>query len=269
MSNHLFVASRSSNFNPFIIAVTYKWFAIATVVILATLNVKYTPYLLIALLAVYTMLFSFLVLRRDLGSKGKLLLLAADFAVCISLLFVSGGWASPYFQYGLGFLLLSALLFGFKGAGVSIILYGTFYYIGLYVNGFNLKTIIAKGYLESLITDYAISVLVGLSSAFIVELLDRLNMSSRQPAVEENPTIQQLEVAFPFTSQEEKVANLLLDGLTNKQIALELGISANTVKFHLNNIYRKLGVGDRSKAIVKLSNYSTQAPPEFLGKLHR
>ena len=56
-----------------------------------------------------------------------------------------------------------------------------------------------------------------------------------------------------FSEREKDVVKLLLQGKSNKQIALELGISNRTVEFHLSNIYAKLGVNSRSEAILKLT----------------
>jgi hypothetical protein len=50
------------------------------------------------------------------------------------------------------------------------------------------------------------------------------------------------------------VAKLLLEGKSNKQIALSLHITENTVEFHLKNIYSKVQVGSRTEFIVKLGN---------------
>lgn len=57
-----------------------------------------------------------------------------------------------------------------------------------------------------------------------------------------------------FSKREQDVIVFLLQGKSNKTIALLLGISTSTVEFHLKNIYAKLQVGTRTEAILKLSN---------------
>ena len=51
--------------------------------------------------------------------------------------------------------------------------------------------------------------------------------------------------AEPLTMRERQVAAAVARGLRNKQIAHELGISAETVKRHLASIYSKLAVHGR------------------------
>jgi DNA-binding NarL/FixJ family response regulator len=53
----------------------------------------------------------------------------------------------------------------------------------------------------------------------------------------------------PLTDRELEVLGLLAQGLANKQIALELGISEHTVKFHVSSIYTKLNVTNRTEAV--------------------
>lgn len=55
-----------------------------------------------------------------------------------------------------------------------------------------------------------------------------------------------------FSKREKEVTNLLLEGKSNKQIALALGISASTVEYHLRNIYKKLQVNSRTEAVLQL-----------------
>jgi len=57
-------------------------------------------------------------------------------------------------------------------------------------------------------------------------------------------------VDFHLTDRELEVLLLLAEGLTNQQSALKLSISQSTLKFHMTNIYQKLGVQTRSEALV-------------------
>lgn len=53
-----------------------------------------------------------------------------------------------------------------------------------------------------------------------------------------------------LTQREAEVLRQLTHGLTNKEIALALGISYETVKEHIAHLLRKLGVSDRTQAAV-------------------
>ena len=53
----------------------------------------------------------------------------------------------------------------------------------------------------------------------------------------------------PLTDRESEVLGLLAKGLANKQIAVTLGISEHTVKFHVSSIYSKLNVTNRTEAV--------------------
>ncbi len=52
-----------------------------------------------------------------------------------------------------------------------------------------------------------------------------------------------------LTAKEREVLNLLSAGLSNREMAKELWLSQQTVKFHLSNMYRKLDVKSRTAAI--------------------
>jgi two-component system, NarL family, response regulator LiaR len=54
-----------------------------------------------------------------------------------------------------------------------------------------------------------------------------------------------------ISKRELEVLSLLAQGFTNQQIADQLFISLNTVKTHISNIYIKLDVSNRTKAIAK------------------
>jgi DNA-binding CsgD family transcriptional regulator len=57
---------------------------------------------------------------------------------------------------------------------------------------------------------------------------------------------------YNMTMQETEVATLMLQGLDNAKIAENLCINVTTVKFHMKNIFKKLGVNNRSAVISKL-----------------
>jgi DNA-binding NarL/FixJ family response regulator len=54
-----------------------------------------------------------------------------------------------------------------------------------------------------------------------------------------------------LTQREKQTLDLLIDGCLYKEIAHELGIGVETVRFHLQNIYKKLHVRTRTEAVVK------------------
>jgi len=60
----------------------------------------------------------------------------------------------------------------------------------------------------------------------------------------------------PLTPQESAVVQLVLRGLTNRQVASGMVVSVNTVEYHLKNIYVKLGVGSRTQLMAQLGSAS-------------
>lgn len=58
-----------------------------------------------------------------------------------------------------------------------------------------------------------------------------------------------IEQESGLSRREARILLLLCEGASNKFVALRLGISESTVKFHLTNLYRKLGCGGRREAI--------------------
>jgi len=54
--------------------------------------------------------------------------------------------------------------------------------------------------------------------------------------------------ASPLTSRELEILRAVAEGHTNARIGRELWVTEQTVKFHLSNIYRKLGVSNRTEA---------------------
>jgi DNA-binding NarL/FixJ family response regulator len=56
------------------------------------------------------------------------------------------------------------------------------------------------------------------------------------------------DVSSKLTDRELQVVRLLAAGTPNARIAAKLGVTEQTIKFHLSNTYRKLGVANRTEA---------------------
>jgi DNA-binding NarL/FixJ family response regulator len=69
------------------------------------------------------------------------------------------------------------------------------------------------------------------------------------PAPAESPPHDDLPFVEPLTARETSVLELVAEGLPNKAIAERLGISDQTVKFHLASVLGKLGAANRTDAV--------------------
>ncbi|CAH0524409.1 response regulator transcription factor [Vibrio hippocampi] len=76
-----------------------------------------------------------------------------------------------------------------------------------------------------------------------------------------NQTQQHTELAdkiATLTPQQYKVLGMLSDGLLNKQIAYDLNVSEATIKAHMTAIFRKLGVKNRTQAVILLQQMDSE-----------
>ncbi len=84
-------------------------------------------------------------------------------------------------------------------------------------------------------------------------------------------SLQALDVAdalSTLTPQQFRVASMLVEGLLNKQIAYELEVKEATVKAHMTEIFRKLGVNSRTQAVLALASLCVDAPEEISAPVH-
>ena len=66
-----------------------------------------------------------------------------------------------------------------------------------------------------------------------------------------------------LTRREEEILQLVAQGRSNSQVADALWVTQQTVKFHLSNIYRKLGVSNRTEASHWALQHGLQGGEEF------
>ena len=75
-------------------------------------------------------------------------------------------------------------------------------------------------------------------------------------------------LAEPLTERETEVLKLIARGKVNKQIASEMFVATSTVKTHVNNLFRKLGVSSRTQAALYAVRVGL-VPTEELGEESR
>lgn len=73
---------------------------------------------------------------------------------------------------------------------------------------------------------------------------------------EEKLTIEETVAKYHLTKREETILGCLMEGVENVQICDELSISLNTLKKHILNIYRKLGIRNRVQLFKMVREYS-------------
>ena len=83
----------------------------------------------------------------------------------------------------------------------------------------------------------------------ILALRNVLEGRAVMPAGWQAISTQGVDPLLTLSEREREILALLASGMSNKQIAARLTISANTVKFHLRTIYSKLGVRNRVQAM--------------------
>lgn len=81
-------------------------------------------------------------------------------------------------------------------------------------------------------------------------VLDFTGLSSRDPFAE----------TAMLTRRERQILTSLTEGMTNKEIASCLHVSEKTVRNHLSSVYRKMGVRNRTQAIVKAASMPALQP---------
>lgn len=87
-----------------------------------------------------------------------------------------------------------------------------------------------------------------ITSPFLANLTSRIISKLHDPSIIDKEIEMEIKEKFSLTGREKEILVLLLKGKSNKDIADIMYVSTETVKTHLQNIYRKLGVKSRMEA---------------------
>jgi DNA-binding NarL/FixJ family response regulator len=69
-------------------------------------------------------------------------------------------------------------------------------------------------------------------------------------SAEKTPGRETKDATVPLTRREAEILQCVAEGASNADVAQRLWVTEQTVKFHLSNVYRKLGVANRTEAAV-------------------
>jgi DNA-binding NarL/FixJ family response regulator len=111
------------------------------------------------------------------------------------------------------------------------------------------------------------------AKSFIGKMIDPRDLASALRLVAQGAVYSPVTASEPdgeraaekagLTPGEQRVLEALAQGLSNKEIAQELWLTQQTVKFHLTNIYRRLGVTNRTEAVRHAYKHRLVAHPFF------
>jgi DNA-binding NarL/FixJ family response regulator len=87
--------------------------------------------------------------------------------------------------------------------------------------------------------------------SLMARLVDELGMRVIVGAKDKHTILARLAL---LTAREHQIASVLAAGRTNKEIAKQFDISERTVKAHVSEIFRKVGIGDRLKLALLLAS---------------
>lgn len=117
-------------------------------------------------------------------------------------------------------------------------------------SGYFLKNMPSGSYIQA-IRD-CVNGNVSLPVCISLKLINKLfNLSSK---LQETEKICVMELS----DREKEIAQLMVQGLTNKKIASVFYITEGTVKNYISNIYSKIGINDRTQAVLYLRQFGLQ-----------
>jgi len=96
--------------------------------------------------------------------------------------------------------------------------------------------------------------------------INRLQMNYVLDALADVPALRVVNSngRFLLTPREEQVVALVADGLTNRGVAVELGLSEHTIKKYLLRIFDKVGISSRVELVLYAMSHGEHRPSEWM-----
>ena len=107
---------------------------------------------------------------------------------------------------------------------------------------------------DGLINHYTLLIIVISITLSIVIILYFL-LYFQNNKMTENDAVRSVSIKYKLGLQEERVLNLLIQGMSNQEMADELFVSINTIRNHVANIYKKTGM--KKKELIEKCFYRT------------
>jgi LuxR family maltose regulon positive regulatory protein len=102
---------------------------------------------------------------------------------------------------------------------------------------------------NSLAEAYGLARIVVDTHPELTDLAPRPPVASPRPGPAPRPTPPRVTTSALLTAKESEILRLLANNMSNKQIGLTLDVRDETIKWHLKNLFGKLGVGTRRNAV--------------------
>ena len=96
--------------------------------------------------------------------------------------------------------------------------------------------------------------------------LNKQQMKYMLDALSEVPALRVVNSSgrFLLTPREEQVVALVADGMTNRGVAVELGLSEHTIKKYLLRIFDKVGISSRVELVLYAMSHGEHRPSEWM-----
>lgn len=252
----------------FLYLLILRWIMLAHVAILYVLGLDIGPPLIFLILICYTAILT--ALRKQITeiTIAYPFLAYFDLAVTLaSISFTGGSWKSPYYIYAYSSLMLLPLFMSLRRSLLATAGFSIFYTFDLAVNNQSVFQQALQHDIDSLISNNVAFFLTAIFFGYPASVIRKIEKTLEDTAIiktnlDKTGDLLNALDPVPLSARELEVIRLLGTGRTNTQIAGELYITEKTVRNHLSNIYKKLGVSSRSEALIYYHSHISLSPLE-------